>query len=241
MSILSPVSIGVLAVISGIGIVFTYDGFNFTDRLLGWVGWIGGAGVGAGIGWGLLPQLLSVSNRLATAGTLFLAGAVAGRLLVPLISWLAVVLLGFLSVSTAALVFFAGSQILQTITSVPFETATPAAVETMISELTTLPAFQNQQIIGLILILGVVGAVLTAQFYEVIITLAATAFGAGLLGIVLPLWQQALTSGLEFGAGTSQLSMMWFGVALVSGICVQLYRYQAEFKLTDHLPIEGGE
>jgi len=241
MSTPSSVSIAVLAVISGIGIVFTYDGFNFTDRLLGWVGWIGGAGVGAGIGWGILPQLLSVSDRLATAGTLLLAGAVAGRLLVPIISWLAVVVLGFLSVSTAALVFFAGNQILQTIMSVQFETATPAAVEMAISELTTLPAFQNQQIVGLILILGVVGAALTAQFYEAIITLAATAFGAGLLGIAIPLWQRALTSGIAFSADTTQLSMLWFGVTLVSGICVQLYRYREEFQLIDQLPIEGGE
>jgi TRAP-type C4-dicarboxylate transport system permease small subunit len=91
------------------------------------------------------------------------------------------------------------------------------------------------------LLLGVVGAALTAQFYELIITLAATAFGAGLLGIALPLWQQALTGGLEFGAPTSQLSLVWFGVALASGICVQLYRYREEFELQNRLPIGGGE
>lgn len=232
----SALTLGVLGVVSGVGIMFAYDGYSMTNRLLGWVGWLGGATLGGGVGWVVLPQVRPTPDRLLLAGGGLVVGAILGRLVVPLVSWLAVVVLGFLATGLAGVVIVAGTPLVRTITAIATSGDALLAVEPRLAELTSLPVLQSQQTIAIILGLGIIGAALAAKFYEPLITAAATAIGAGLLSTVLPLWRQALTGQDALGASATEISAPWFAAVFLSGLGVQLYRYREEFGLAEMEP-----
>jgi hypothetical protein len=73
-----------------IGLVFTYDGYGLADQLLAWIGWLAGAGAGGSAGWFAATSMSGNPDRLVLTAVGLAAGAIIGRILVPLVSWLAV-------------------------------------------------------------------------------------------------------------------------------------------------------
>jgi hypothetical protein len=229
----SPQTLITLGIVTAVGVGFTFFGYDLADQLLSWVGWVAGAGGGAAAGWFFLPTALpelTFQGRIVGVLLLLVAGAILGRVLIPLFSRFTVVIAGFVSTSGAVLIVLVGGQITNAIVGLSTETD----METALMELAALPLFRQeefQQFVVIALIAGVLGAVVAAKFYEAIITVTATGVGAALLGAAVPMWQQALAGGVSFGGGLGQVSYLWFGVALVLGIGSQVYRHRKELDL----------
>jgi len=69
----------------------------------------------------------------------------------------------------------------------------------------------------LTLVVGLTGAALAYESYPVVIAAATSAFGATLLGSVLPLWQAGVIGGAELTFELSAAFNGWTGVAFVTG------------------------
>jgi hypothetical protein len=220
-----------LGIVTAVGVGFAFFGYDLTDRLLSWVGWIAGAGAGAAAGWFLVPRVLAVTTQARLVGVvvLLVAGAIFGRVLIPLFSRFTVVIAGFVATAGAVLVVLAGGQVTNALVGV--SVADPVGVTT---RLTALPLFTDQrfqQLFLLALVAGVFGAVAAARFYEVVVTLAATGVGAALLGAAAPMWQEALSGSVSLGGGLGRISPLWAAVAFAVGIGSQVYRHREEIDL----------
>lgn len=243
MASASIAPLAILSLVTGIGILFTYDGYSLANKLLAWTGWIVGASAGAASGWFILPRVSESANQLGATLMLLVVGALLGRLLIPLLSWLTVVLLGFVTSAGAALIFLAGQQLMNRLATLKVNPQSPADLERAFTELTNLPVFQEQQVVLLTLAAGFVGALAASKFYHFIITTAVSSIGAVLLSIATPLWQQALQGGSALGAGLEDLSIGRLLLFLISGLAIQVYRYQEALDLPwtsgDYDPLEG--
>jgi hypothetical protein len=221
-------TLAALTVVSLVGGGFVLFGYDLADRLVSWVGWVAGAGGGAAAAWLVVPRFVDVTfqGRLAGVGLLALAGAVLGRVFVPLVSRIAVVLGGFVATGGAVLVVLAGGQVTNAVVGVDATAGTQA-----ISRLAELPLFtdsQFQQFLLIAALAGLLGGAAAARYYQVIVTVAATGLGAALLGAAVPLWQRALTGSVQFGGGLGRISRLWFAVALIAGVAIQGYRHRDE-------------
>jgi hypothetical protein len=234
----------VLGLATGIGVVFAYDGYRLSERLLAWVGYLAGGGAGGVAGWLAATNAAGSPDRLVLTGGGLVVGAILGRILVPLVSWLAVVLLGFLSTSLAVFFVVAGRELTNAVTRFETVPRSPRGVERFLEQLSAVPVFQNQEVVVLTLVAGLVGAALASRLYTLLVTATVSAVGAGLLSVVLPLWQRALSGGVDVTETTpSEVSWVLFGVVLASGLLVQGYRYGDELGLpfvgSEYDPLEG--
>lgn len=234
----------ILGLATGIGVVFAYDGYGLSDRLLAWVGYLAGGGAGGVVGWLAATNAAGSPDRLVLTGGGAVVGAVLGRVLVPLVSRLAVGLLGFLSTGLAVFFVLAGRELTDAVTRFETVPQSPRGAEQFLEQLASIPVFQNQDVLVLTFVAGLVGAVLAARLYTLLITASVTAVGAGLLSVVLPLWQRALSGGVDVTETTpSEVSWVLFGGVLVSGLLVQGYRYREELDLpvvgSEYDPLEG--
>lgn len=229
----SPQTLVTLGVVTLVGVGFAFFGYDLADQLLSWIGWLAGAGGGAAAGWFLLPTALpelTLQGRIVGAVLLVAAGAIAGRILIPLFSRFTVVIAGFVSTSGAVLVLLVGGQITNAVADVS-SGSDPTTVLTRLAELPVFETQQFQQFAVVALVAGILGAVVASKFYQLIVTLAATGIGAVLLGVVLPLWEQALSGGVSFGGGLGQISPLWFLVALLLGVGTQVYRHREDLDI----------
>ncbi|MFB6177082.1 MAG: hypothetical protein ABEI99_08085 [Halobaculum sp.] len=229
----SPQTLVTLGVVTAVGVAFAFFGYDLADQLLSWIGWLAGAGGGAAAGWFLLPTALpelTFQGRIVGAVLLVAVGAIVGRILIPLFSRFTVVIAGFVSTSGAVLVLLVGGQVTNAVANV----SPGSSPTTVVSRLAGLPVFETQQFqqfAVIALVAGILGAVVASKFYQLIVTVAATGIGAALLGVVLPMWEQALSGGVSFGGGLGQISPLWFVATLVLGIGTQLYRHRQELDL----------
>jgi hypothetical protein len=233
-------SLAILGLVTLIGIVFAYDGYGLADQLLAWVGWLVGAGGGAVAGWFGATAMSGDPNRLAIAAGGLLVGAILGRVFIPLVSWLSVVLLGAVSTGLAVLSVLAGQRILNAVSEINWNISSPEQAEAIIEHLISLPVFQDQQIIILTVLAALAGALVASRLYEFLITAAVTIIGAALLSAVFPLWQQALSGSVTLSqpqTSLDRISITVFGAVLVSGLLVQAYRYSDEAEI----PVIGNE
>jgi hypothetical protein len=223
----------VLGVVTSIGILFAYDGYRLSDRLLAWIGYLAG-----GAGWLAATNATGSPDRLLLTGGGILVGALIGRIFVPLVSWLAVVLLGFLSTSIAVFFVLAGRELTNAVTQLATVPRSPRGIEQFLEQLASLPVFQNQELLLFTGIAGLVGAALASRLYTLLVTATVSSVGAGLLSIVLPLWQRALAGSVDVTETTpNDVSWVLFIGVLVSGLLVQGYRYGEELDL----PFVGSE
>jgi uncharacterized membrane protein YeaQ/YmgE (transglycosylase-associated protein family) len=234
----------VLGLVSVIGIVFAYDGYGLSDRLLAWVGYLAGGSAGGVAGWMAASTAGGSPDRLVMTAAGVAVGALLGRVLVPLVSWLAVVLLGFLSTSLAVFFVLAGRALTDAVTRFEAVPRSPAGVERFLEQLSAVPVFQNQEVVVLTLVAGLVGAVIASRLYTLLVTATVSSVGAGLLSVVLPLWQRALSGGVDVTETTpSEVSWVLFVAVLASGLLVQGYRYGEELDLpvvgSEYDPLEG--
>lgn len=230
-------SLAVLGLVTLIGIVFAYDGYSLADQLLAWTGWIVGAAAGGGAGWFFATNASGNPDKLVVTGGALVVGAILGRILVPLVSWLAVVLIGFVSTSLAVVLFLTGQELSRTISRLQTDVSSPADVELLMEQIANLPAFQDQQVILITVVAGLVGALLASKFYDLIITGAVSTVGAALLSIAVPIWQGALSGGVELSRSLDDISTGLFLLVLLSGLAFQIYRYGDELDV----PFVGGE
>lgn len=240
----SVAPLAVLAVLSVVGCVFVFDGYNLVDTLLAWTGWLVGAGAGGAVAWFFATSSGS-PDRLLVVGVAVVAGAVAGRILVPLVSWLAVVLLGFSSTSAAAVFVLAGPQLSATIARLDTSVSSPRDVELLVEQLAAAPVLQQQQFLAMAAFAGLVGAILAAKYYAVIVTAGVTTAGAALLAVVVPLWEPALAGSLTVAEPPSaDVANTLFVGLLVVGLLVQGYRYGEELGVpvvgSKYDPLEGN-
>ena len=228
----------VLGLATGIGVAFAYDGYGLSDRLLAWVGYLAGGSAGGVAGWLMATNAAGSPDRLVLTGVGVVGGALLGRVLVPLVSWLAVVLLGFLSTSLAVFFVVAGRELTTAVTRFERMPRSPRGVERFLEQLSGVPVFQNQEVIAVTLVAGLVGAALASRLYTLLVTATVSSVGAGLLSVVLPLWQRALSGGVDVAETTpSEVSWVLFGVVFASGLLVQGYRYGEELDL----PVVGSK
>ena len=227
MSLLpAPVAtVGPLVVVSLLGVGLAGFGYRLVAHFLRWTGWIGGAALGFGVGWQLLPRgiptLTPDQQFLWTAG-LIIGGAVAGRLLLPVATYAAALVAGFVSTAGAVGVFFIGDPIISWATGSPFETPPVDSTATATTGLDQIVASQDSVVFVLMFVAGIVGALVATRYHTVLIAAGITASGALLLGSVLPLWQRVLAGSATLVGGVSGVSLQWTAVALVAGVMVQV-------------------
>jgi hypothetical protein len=105
---------------------------------------------------------------------------------------------------------------------------------TTVERLVNSPAFQSvtfQRSLAIGLVVGILGAAVAVRYHELVLAAAVTAVGAGLLAVVVPLWQRALTGDLVVGGGLTNASPVWFVVAFLTGVGVQYARTRSEESL----------
>lgn len=242
MNVLSATTIVPLVVVSLLGAGLTGFGYRMVSRFIRWTGWIGGAAAGGIVGWQLLPQFVAgvtPDQRLLWAAGLFVGGALAGRILLPVATRLATVIAGFLSSAGAVGVFFLGDPIINRLASVDPSTAPITTASTLATDLEQLFIQQGIEIIILILGAGLAGAIVATRYHTELIAGGLTLAGAFLLGIALPLWQTALTGTATLGVGVGTISPMWATIALVVGVLVQVLDHHGDRLFGDSSPLES--
>lgn len=218
-----------LIVVSVLGGLLAGLGYRLVPLFLRWTGWIGGASLGGVVGWQLLPQIapeIAADQHLLWTAGLIVGGAIVGRLLLPVATRLAAIIAGFLSTAGAVGVFFLGDPIVNRLsrtdpTTEPVETAV-----TVTGDLQSLIAAQGVEVLGIMVAAGLLGGLTAIRFHTELIASGLTLAGAFLLGIVIPLWQDALGGDVTLGVGTSSVSITWAAAALVVGAAVQVYDHR---------------
>lgn len=216
----------VLGIVTAVGIGFTGFGYELAGRLVSWVGALAGVAAGGAAGWFAAPVLGSggIGAQLGFAAAGVLIGAIVGRLLFPVATRLAAVTAGFLAPAIATLIVFVGSDVTRVVTNAePSPTGITAAAE----ELAAASAFSGSTF-GTTLVVagaaGLAGAIVAIRFHTHIIGVAVTGLGAVFIGIVAPLWEQALTGTVQFGGGADRASRIAILAALVLGLAFQAVR-----------------
>ena len=242
MSVPSATTFVPLAIVSLLGIGLAGFGYRLVSHFLRWTGWIGGAAVGGAVGWQLLPQFvpgLTPDQRLLWTAGLFIGGALAGRILLPVATRLAAIIAGFLSTASAVGVFFLGDPILNRLASVDPSTAPITTAATLATDLEQLFTEQGIEILVLILGAGLAGAIVATRYHTELIAGGLTLAGAFLLGIAFPLWQTALTGTATLGVDVGTVSVMWAALALAGGVLIQVLDHHGDRLFGDSSPLES--
>lgn len=227
-------TVGVLGLVTVVGGALAAFGRDLTDTLVAWTGLLAGGALGAAGGWLGAPVVASGSIEaqigLGVAGVF--VGAIFGRLLFPTATRLATLLTGFVATAGSTLVVLVGSDVTRVLATVEFEGV--GTLATTVERLVNSPAFQSvtfQRSLAIGLVVGILGAAVAVRYHELVLAAAVTAIGAGLLAVVVPLWQRALTGDLVGGGGLTNASPVWFVVAFLAGVGVQYARTRSEESL----------
>ncbi len=224
-----------LFVLTIVGAGFVLFGYELGSQLLAWIGWIGGAIVGAAVGWIgtplAAPTVPGQTHLLITVAGL-VGGGLIGRLLLPTVTRLAVVLSGFIATAGAILAILAGEQLTNIATLVGPEVLVNGRVDLLVTRLLTTPLIEDQayqQMLVIALIGGLLGGLVASRFYQVVVTLAATGIGAIIIGIVGPLWVVTYQTGTlpAYSPETTGIATGWVLAAVLIGGGTQLYRHRA--------------
>lgn len=213
-----------LAVVTAVGLAFTYLGYDLFDLFLTWIGGLVGAGVGGAAGWFVLGGGPDAGGQLVVAGVLALVGGLVGAGIVTALARFAVVVGAFIASTLAGFLVFLGGKLFrpEAIPENP-DAVDPELVQEVIM-IERLMEGGGQQGLLLTLVVGLTGAALAYKFYPVVIAAATSLFGAVLLGSVLPLWQAGVIGGAELTFQLGGTFNGWTGVALVTGFVFQSYR-----------------
>jgi len=241
---IDPTVAGALALVTAIGCVFAYFGYDLAAPLLKWIGWIAGAALGGTIGWVVVPQTANAAvqseQRLLYAVVFLFFGALLGRALIPLVSRFVAGIAGFVATAVATVVTMSGEQVLTAaVAARPANAPLPEQIAAVLDALASLPLFEQQAFQRLLLIAGVaglIGALLAWRYYEPLVGIAMTVLGAGLLSVTIPLWRRGLAGDPALGEEFSRSSPLAFGAVLLTGLAFQFVRHSDR----DDGPV-GGE
>lgn len=216
---------GIVTLIGGVAAGFGYD---LADRLLSYVGWLGGGVAGGLAGWVGAPVVATseLPPRVGLAVGGVLVGGILGRIFVPVATRFGMVIAGFVVSAGATLAVFVGSDVTRVVTGV--SPSDPASALAVAERLAALPVFESEAFTRsavIAVVIGLFGAILAARYYTVVSTVAVTGLGAALLGIVGPLWREALDGTVSLGVGVSTFSPAVAAGVLVAGLAVQFYRH----------------
>lgn len=222
--------LGLLAVFTLIGLGLSFFGFELAEPLLRWAGSLLGAGIGAVVGFGVLPEVIDETavETLAAAGLVgLLIGAFLGYYFIPFVGRIAASIAAFVAATGATIMVIAGDETIEaTLDALPEE---PLA-----NPLVTVDALLGtpmEKIIGLgeplfiAVVVGIVGGGLAFRYYTDIIALAATVSGAIIMGAAVPIWILVLDGDQAFDLAEAEFSLLWFGAILVLGAAFQLFRH----------------
>jgi len=215
-----------LAVVTVVGVAFTYLGYDLFDLFLTWIGGLVGAGIGGAAGWFVLGSGgPNAGGQLVVAGVLALVGGLTGAGIVTALARFAVVVGAFIASTLAGFLVFLGGELFrpERIPENP-DAVDPGVVQEVVM-IERLMEASGQQGLLLTLVVGLTGAALAYTFYPVVIAAATSLFGAVLLGSVLPLWQRGVIGGAELTFQLGGTFNGWTGIALVTGFVFQSYRH----------------
>jgi hypothetical protein len=223
-----PISLAVLLINTVVGATLVFSAYSLKDHVLGWISWLGGAIVGGFVGWVAVPAVttapLGGAERLVLAGVSVLAGAVFGRIFIPLAARFAVSIAAFLFATLAVLTLTAGESILRRFYAPEASgidaVAGDAAVE---SSLLSQPEFQ--QLLLVAVLVGAVAGLLASRFYDLMITLSLLALGAGLVAMTVPVWMAVAAGEPVAFVQQATLSNGAFAAFFVLGAAVQPLRH----------------
>lgn len=226
----NPVLFAVLCVNTALGCILVAGAHDLRGLVLGWAGWVGGAvGVGA-LGWLVIPEVIgggiALRDRLGATIALVVVGAVIGRLLVPLAVRVSVAIVAVLCSTLATLVVIVGESILGAVYD-PVDPSNPTlnAVEIEgIAETGLLTQPDLQQAVIVSVIVGSVAGVLAIRYYDIVITVALTGLGAGLLATIAPVWRAVVAGQPIAITAQADLSPGVFVAVLVIGVGIQSLR-----------------
>lgn len=227
----TPLVFAALCLSSFVGVVLITAAYDLKGLVLGWTGWIAGAFGGGVLGWIVVPELaagsVSVGGRLGFAAVLVLIGAVVGRALLPFVARFAVAIAGFVVTTTATLVLTVGESVLELVYDPvePGESPVGAVQVDALAESGLLAQPEFQQFFVVSAVVGGVAGVLAMRHYDLIISLALTGLGAGILATAYPVWRAVADGASITLAGQADLSVAVFGLLLLVGVAVQYLRH----------------
>ena len=227
----NPLLFVLLCLNSLVGLVLVLGAYDLKGVVLGWTGWIAGAFGGGVFGWVVLPELaagsLTTGGRVGFAAVLVLLGAVFGRALLPFVARFAVAIAAFVISTLAALVFTVGESVLDLVydPAGPDESVIEAVqVEPIVeSGLFSQPEFQ--QFFLLSVVAGGVAGVLAMRYADLVISVALTGLGAGVLATTYPVWRAVIAGDTIAIAQQAELSAWVFVVLLLGGAAFQYARH----------------
>lgn len=233
-NMLSAQTVVVLGVLTVVGITLTGFGYELADQVLSWIGWLAGGAAGGGIGWFVAPSVIAgeLPARIGLTAGAVIGGAILGRMLIPVATRLAMVIAGFLVSAGSVLLLFIGSDLTRVFAVVKI--TNPASITRAVEQVLSLAAFDSQTFTRTLVIaavVGIFGAIVAARFYTVVLTITVSSIGAVLMGIVVPLWQQAIVGKLTLGVNSTRPLPVAVLGALVVGIAFQYYRHGDQVNL----------
>ena len=236
-----PVLFTLLCVNTVIGLALITAAYDLKRLVLGWIGWIGGAVGGGLLGWVVLPTAtaggVAASERLGVTLVLVLIGALFGRILLAFVARFAVGVTAFLVTTLATLVFTVGESVLDVVYD-PEDPGDPSldAVDVAGAAdagLHTQP--EVQQLLVVSLLVGSVAGVLAMRNYDLVISVALTGLGAGVLATIASVWQAVLAGEPIAIAQQAELSTTVFAVVLVAGLGIQYLRHAQRDAIANRL------
>jgi len=227
----SPLLFALLCLNSLVGLVLLVGAYDLKGVVLGWTGWIAGAFGGGVLGWIVLPELaagsLTTGGRVGFAAVLVLIGTVFGRALLPFVARFAVAIAAFVISTLATLVFTVGESVLDLVydPAGPDESVVEAIrVDPVLeSGLFSQPDFQQFFLVSVVV--GVVAGVLAMRYADLVISLALTGLGAGVLATTYPVWEAIIAGDTIAIAQQAELSTGVFLVLLLGGVAFQYARH----------------
>ncbi len=227
----TPILFALLCLNTLVGLVLVTAAYDLKGLVLGWTGWIAGAFGGGVLGWVVVPELatgtVSAGGRLAFAGVLVLFGAVVGRALLPFVARFTVAIAAFVVTTLATLVLTVGESVLDLVYE-PAEPGDPmleAVQVDALAESGLLAQPEFQQFFVAAIVVGGVAGILAMRHYDLIISLALTGLGAGVLATAYPVWRAVVDGNAIAVAQQADLSIVVFSLLVLAGVAVQYLRH----------------
>jgi len=232
MTSIDLITVGVLAIVSGAGLLLMVAGYDLTDVVLGPIGWVSGGVAGSAIGWiGLSSagtQPVADSELLVITGLLVIVGALCGAILIRVLARFAAGFAGFSAGFIATLIGVLGDQIRPVVNEF-FRPGLHAAPADRLHEVVvTVDAMGEivMQAIGVAALVGIITGVLAMRNYDVLMAVCLTAIGAGLIAITAPGWIDLIRGDAAAVAYEETLSVRVTVALFVGGLLSQYARHR---------------
>lgn len=233
-----PVTLVSLGLVAAVGAFLTYFAYELAGSLLRLAGAVGGLVAGVVVGVVILPGVTGGESSPVFVTLVAVVGAVLGGVLVPALGRVALGTAGFVATALATLVVFTQGRAFDALlNALPADLAgaNPVAVLERFAGTPALRTGEFEQALLVAAALGLVGGALALLYYDVVVGVAVTGVGAGLLSAVVPVLVTVIEDGATLAETDPTLSPVLTLVAFVTGIGFQAIRH------TDDVDLTAGE